>query len=281
MSQQSDKFFLSFSAIESFKTCQRKYYYNYIAKLPKKHWPWLTFGNFNHLVLEKFHNYIIYFKKRNKEYEKKDLMQRAFLSSLRKTYRLANYGKQIALTEKQITDSKKLLKKYYDKVASVEPNALCTEKYFEIDLGDDLILRGYIDRIDRIGDNSFKIVDYKTSKAAYDIDKTDQLDIYAIGFKRTLDQEDVEIFKQLDFLKVGKTSPEEPGGQLHDASTDEKILERLKKTGQEIRAKRATDLEEKDWKPKDNDFCWCCDFKDACYKQRGLDKDNFLESVFG
>jgi len=266
----TNKFFLSFSATETFKTCQRKYYYNYIAKLPKKHWPWLTFGTFNHLVLEKFHNYIIYLKKKSIQYDKKDLMKRAFYSAIRKTSRLANNGKQVALTEKQLDESKKLLKRYYEKVMSDEPDALCTEKYFEIDLGDDLILRGFIDRIDRVNDNTFKIVDYKTSKASYAVDKNDQLNIYAIGFKKTLDNEDVEIFKQLDFIKVGETSPNNVEGEKHDPLTDDDILARLKAIGVEIRAKIASDKNESDWKPTDNDFCFCCDFKEACYRERGI-----------
>ncbi len=266
----NEKFNLSFSAIETFKTCQRKYFYNYIAKLPRKNWPWLTFGTFNHLVLEKFHNYIIYFKKRKRSYDKKDLMMRAFYSAIRKTYRMTNNGQRIVLTDKQLTDSKKLLKRYFDKMANSEPDALYTEKYFEIDLGDDLLLRGYIDRIDKLGDKSFKIVDYKTSKESYAIDKNDQLNIYAIGFKKTLDQSDVEIFKQLDFIKIGEMSPESPDGQLHDASSDEEILGRLRAIGLEIRNKISSDKSEEQWIPTDNSFCFCCDFKAQCYKQRGI-----------
>jgi putative RecB family exonuclease len=228
------------------------------------------------LVLEKFHNYIIYFKKKSRDYDKKALMKRAFYSALRKTYRLTNNGKQFAITDKQIEESKKLLKRYYDKIDKNEPDVYHTEKYFEIDLGDGLWLKGYIDRIDRISENTFKIVDYKTSKAAYPIDKNDQLNIYAIGFKKTLDKEDVEIFKQLDFLKIGKTSPPDPAGQKHNNDEDKEILDRIRAIGQEIRSKIKTDKEEKDWTPTDNDFCWCCDFKDTCYKQRGMD-----ENIFG
>lgn len=272
-----DKFFLSFSAIDSYKTCQRKYYYRYIAKLPTKHWPWLAFGNFNHLVLEKFHNYIIFFKKKSREYDKKALMKRAFYSALRKTYRLTASGKQVSITEKQIEDSKKLLKRYYDKIDKNEPDVFHTEKYFEIDLGDGLWLKGYIDRIDRISERSFKIVDYKTSKAAYAVDKNNQLDIYAIGFKKTLDNEDVEIFKQFDFLKVGKTSPLDPAGQKHNNDDDKDILDRIRAVGNEIRNKIKTERDnENAWPATDNDFCWCCDFKDACYKQRGMN-----ENIFG
>lgn len=269
MSNNKDKFLLSFSATETFNTCQRKYYYNYIMKLPKKHWPWLTFGNFNHLVLEKFHNYIIFFKKKKLSYDKKALMKRAFLSALRKSARLANSGQSVMMSTDQISAAKILLQKYYKKIDSNEPDVLSTEKYFEIDLGDNIILRGYIDRVDRIGDNAFKITDYKTSKASFKINKTAQLAIYAIGFRQTLDITDVEIYKQLDFLKVGKTEPDNFDGEKHDDSTDKDLLASLLKTGQEIRSKIATDKLESEWQYKENDFCWCCDFKDRCIASRG------------
>jgi putative RecB family exonuclease len=269
MSNNKDKFLLSFSATETFNTCQRKYYYNYVAKLPKKDWPWLTFGNFNHLVLEKFHNYIIFLKKRKHQYDKKALLKRAFLSALRKTARVANAGKAVMLTQDQIDASKALLQKYYKRIDANEPNVHSTEKYFEIDLGDNIILRGYIDRIDMIDKNTYKITDYKTSKAAFKINKTAQLAIYAIGFRKTLDAEDVEIYKQLDFLKVGKTEPANEEGERHDPSTDAALLASLLKTGQEIRAKIANDKLETDWQYKENDFCWCCDFKNRCIASRG------------
>ncbi len=270
----NEKFYLSFSAIETFNTCQRKYYYNYLMKLPKKFWPWLTFGNFNHMVLEKFHNYIMFFKKRGMSYDKKALMKRAFYSSIRKSSRLANYGKQALMTKDQLAASKLLLQKYYKKIETNEPNVLHTEKYFEIDLGDNIILRGYIDRIDQVSDKRFKIVDYKTSKEAYPIDKNDQLAIYAIGFGQTLDAEDIEIYKQLDFLKVGKVMPKAEEGQLHDSSTDADLLAKLLAIGQKIRSKISTDKNESDWEWKENSFCFCCDFKNECFASRGAKSQN-------
>lgn len=275
-----EKFYLSFSAIETFNTCQRKYYYNYLLKLPKKFWPWLTFGNFNHLVLEKFHNYIMFFKKKNRSYDKKALMKRAFYSSIRKSSRLANSGKAASMTREQFEASKLLLQKYYRRIEANEPNVLFTEKYFELDLGDDIILRGFIDRIDQVTEKQFKIVDYKTSKEAYAIDKNDQLAIYAIGLRQSLDAEDIEIYKQLDFLKVGKIMPKAEEGQLHDQSTDRALLDKLLKIGQTMRDKVSTDKNENEWQWKENSFCFCCDFKQQCFASRGQDQNISINNDF-
>ena len=267
------KLSLSFSAIETFKTCPRKYFYSYLQKLPKKIWPWFTFGNFNHLVLEKFHSYTKFYTKRNREYKPQELMKRAFYSALRRTIRRSSHTIEPVLTEKQIDESKILLKRYIDKVKSTKDNTLFVEKYFVIDLGDDMILRGYIDRVDQIGPKSFKIVDYKTSKASYVHDKNNQLDIYAIGLKQVLDEKDVEIWKQLDFIKIGKTSPSNPEGAKHDDREDAEILEIIKNWGMIIREKREKDSDDvSKWEAKENDFCWCCDFKVQCDESRGLNK---------
>ena len=266
---KEDKFFLSFSAIESFTSCQRKYYYNYIAKLPKIHRPWLTFGNFNHLVLEKFHNYILFHKKRSRHYDKKALMKRAFFSAIRKSYRLVNLGQQVALTEAQIAESKTLLNRYFQRIDRDEPNTIYNEKYFELELGEGIWIRGYMDRVDEIGPKHYKITDYKTSKAAFSVNKNDQLAIYAIGLRKVLNAEDVEIFKQLDFLKVDKRMPASADGERHDPSNDKALLEKLLKRGKVRKAKIETDKQVSDWQWTENSFCWCCDFQDECLRSRG------------
>lgn len=276
----NDRFQISFSAVETFTTCERKYYYNYVMKLPRKFWPWLTFGVFNHLVLEKFHNYIRYFKKRGRSYDKKALMARAFLSSVKKNMLLVKAGRAEALTKEQMDASKSLLKKYFNRIDSNEPDVLFTERKFEIDLGDNIILRGVIDRIDRLDDKKFKILDYKTSKEAYVVDKNDQLAIYAIAAKQLFDAEDVELYKQLDFLKIDKIMPPNETGQLHDSSGDKELLDKFLKIGQKIRNKIATDTMEKDWKWKENKFCFCCDFKAQCYASRDFKSNQSPSSDF-
>jgi len=278
MSNNKDKFYLSFSAIETFNTCQRKYYYNYLAKLPKVPRAWLTFGNFNHLVLEKFHNYILFYKKRLRPYEKKALMKRAFFSAIRKSIRLANAGKDLSMTADQIEASKKLLNRYFQRIETNEPDVVYNEKYFEIDLGEGICLRGFMDRVDKVSEKKFKITDYKTSKAAFAIDKNDQLAIYAIGLRKVLNAEDVEIYKQLDFLKVGKLVPDGDNGLLHDASKDEALLAKLLEIGKKIRAKIETDKQEGDWQWTENSFCWCCDFQQACLRSRN--KNNVHSGEF-
>jgi RecB family exonuclease len=181
-----------------------------------------------------------------------------------------------ALTPKQIKETKDILKKYYDKIDVVEPDVLAVEQEFWLDLGNDISLLGYIDRIDKVGDDAYRIVDYKTSKKAYPIDKNIQLDIYAIGFAKVRGlPDDAKIYKQLDFIKVGKqTDP----FALHNQDRNEQIISDLKDISYGIKEKVETQRENTEaWTPIENEFCWSCDFKDRCDKDRGIVKSLFDE----
>jgi len=263
-----DKLRVSFSALETFKTCPRKYFYNYILKLPRIDRPWFVFGNFNHLILEKFFRYILFYKNRNREFDIKLLMHRAFSSALRKYARMADQGIGLPITHKQIDETKIVLKEFYNKIKDDLPNVLMVEKKFSIDLGDGITLIGYIDRVDKNPDGSLRIVDYKTSKKTYKVDKNIQLDLYAIGVKESLGQPDLQIYKQLDFIKVGKcTDP----NLLHDNRKDAQIMADIKETSLLIQDMRQTSSNDQDvWVPIENEFCWSCDFRRECFRSRGL-----------
>jgi len=253
--------------LEVYRSCPRKYYYSYILKLPKIDRPWFVFGNFNHLILEKFFKYILYFRKRKVAYDKKSLMYRAFKSALRKFHRLALANKTMPLTDKQIDETKNIIKNFFNKVSESEPNVFAVEKEIILDLGEGTHLIGYIDRIDKISDTEFRIVDYKTSKEAYSVKKNDQLDIYAIGFKNSMGDSELSVYKQLDFIKLGKeTDP----NIRHDNSKDEEIIDKIKTLSNEIKVKKELYSDNRaKWEPIENGFCWSCDFKRTCLFDRG------------
>ena len=263
-----DNLRVSFSALETFNTCPRKYYYNYILKLPKIDRPWFVFGNFNHLILEKFFRYILYYKSRGKSFDLKYLMYRAFESAKNKHDRLVAQDKTLPLTPVQISETKVILRNFYEKIKDNLPDVLYVEKKFEIDLGNNICLIGYIDRVDKNEDGSLRIVDYKTSKKHYPVSKNIQLDLYAIGIKKSLDQNDLTIYKQLDFIKVNRcTDP----NLKHDNSKDIEILESIKQTSLLIQDMKKTSSNNVDvWTPIDNEFCWSCDFRRTCNRDRGI-----------
>jgi len=254
----SEKLELSFSSLESFKTCNRKYYYNYILKLSKKTWPWLVFGNFVHLVFEKFYKYILYFSKRGLPYDKKELIKRAYVSAVKKYYKLSFSTDLPAITDKQKEDCQNIIRKYLKRDDLNESQVLFVEKSFYIKINDLLAVKGYIDRIDKINEDYYRVLDYKTSKAAAGIDKTSQLSLYSAALKKILGRTDIKIMRVLDFIKIGKMSSGE-----YDHSKEDAMFSEIVDVANKIRQLKEDGIDE-GWKATPNDFCWCCDFKRSC-----------------
>jgi len=263
-----EKFSVSYSSLETYKTCPRKYFYNYILKLPRgEEKPWFVLGNFNHLILEKFFRYVIFFKTRNRSYDKKQLMYRAYESALRNYNRLYSRGLKPKLTQAQIDETRDILKGFFESNKTI-PDVLFVEKEFYIDIADGIVLHGYIDRVDSAGEDAIRIVDYKTSKKSYKIDESIQLDLYAIGMKRELGDH-LKIFKQLDFIKLKKST--DPNHE-HEINRENQVLEQVAKQAIEIKSKidNGDGSDSEAWEPIDNKFCWACDFRDTCLRDRGI-----------
>ena len=256
----SEKLELSFSSIETFKTCKRKYYYNYVLRMPKRYWPWLIFGNFVHLVFEKFYKYVLYFSKRGLPYDKKELIKRAYISAVKKHHRLSFNTDLPQITDKQKQDCQEIIKKYLKRENLNEAQVLYVEKPFYIQINDLLAIKGYIDRIDKINENTYRILDYKTSKSSCDIDKTTQLSLYSAAFKRILGRSDINIIRVLDFLKIEEMTTGE-----YDHSKEEAMFAEMIEVANQIRTMKELGDDE-NWKATHNDFCWCCDFKKSCDK---------------
>jgi len=256
---------LSFSSIETFNQCPRKYYYNYILKLPKKERPWLVLGTFVHLSLEKFHKYILYFRRKNRElpFSHAELMKRAYLSASRVYDRKQANNPEGNLTDKQRVQAKEILKYHLDKIKVSYPDVQYVEVGFRLKIGD-YIIRGFIDRVDRIGENIYEVVDYKTSSQKYKVDKNNQLGIYGYALRKMLG-EHIKIHKKLDFIKLYK---EEIG--TYKSTEDDKIEQFVIESGEKIRNAREKLKTEEEWTPIDNQFCHFCDFKDRCYAQREI-----------
>jgi RecB family exonuclease len=254
---------VSFSALETFNQCPRKYYYNYILALPRKDWPWLIFGNFVHSVLEKFHKYIIYYNKRNKEIKYGFLMRRAFDSAVRRQDRINK-----PISEQTQEEAKEMLRVYLDDVKKRCPDVLFVEKWFEIEIGD-FLLRGAMDRVDRTEkEDEFAIVDYKTSKKAFDVNKNHQLSLYSYALRRILAGQNIaakSISKTLNFVRLKKIK-----SAPHDEQKIQDAVDYVNEVGNKIVNNITTCKTEGEWKPIDNTFCRFCDFKDRCYKSRGM-----------
>jgi DNA helicase-2/ATP-dependent DNA helicase PcrA len=258
MEDSKDMLKLSHSSMETFLQCPRKYYYTYILKLERKEQPWFVLGTFTHSVLEKFHKYIMWHQKRNKKYDINKMMERAFMSALRKQKRIEKQGKMI-LTVQQKEDAKKMMASYLKNMKNDFPKVKYVEKPFTFTIDDKFYVRGFIDRVDE----GPEVCDYKTSSKTYGADKNKQLDIYSYALRK-IEKVNCDIKKKFLFLKHDVI---EDG--IYNDKKEKELEDFIRKTGNKI-LENMKSKDEKDWKIKKNNFCNFCDNRDRCDESCGI-----------
>ena len=135
---------LSTSSIKTYEKCPRNYHYRYNLKpkIKEKNWDHLALGNFVHDVLELFHNIL-------QEEPNKDQVKLMGACCNEKEYE-KKWGKlKFPMTADVKTEARKILKDYLVmlKVRGL-PNVQANEKQFNVDLGNNIIIRGLVDRED-------------------------------------------------------------------------------------------------------------------------------------
>lgn len=231
---------LSASAIKTYESCKRKYWYSYIdkRKLPRKNWPHLVLGNFVHKVLEDFHNALL----ENPDLEWRPLMSEC-ANQAKKTYKLdkESRGKATEMIESYL--------QYLERIGM--PNVLANEESFNFKLSDDVLVRGYIDRVDIQDDGTYHVVDYKTGKSKY-LDEF-QVTLYALHIQNKTGEELEQIIGSYQILSEDSSLKTYKIGQKELKATKNKIL------------KIADDIStEESWEPNPTFLCKFCDFSDHC-----------------
>lgn len=147
---------LSVSKTNTFLQCKSKFKFSYILKLPKKEYSYHTLGRFAHRVLELFH--LAYINGSKKAFPA--VMSESFNEALKEM------KDKISLSQKDEVFS--ICSKYLDLV-KLDPKIISrvksVEKVFNINLNENLILTGMIDRVQLDDDGIYHIADYKTSKS--------------------------------------------------------------------------------------------------------------------
>lgn len=148
-----------------------------------------------------------------------------------------------------------LLDRYFamEDPAVIEPTH--REQLLEVELDDDLLLRGYVDRIDET-DGRLRVVDYKTGKAPaanWEQQAMFQLRFYALMVQLVMGR----IPERLQLLYLGSS-------EVLTYHPDNEDLERFeRKLGALWRAiTRAAEMQ--DWRPRPSKKCQWCAFQSLC-----------------
>ena len=230
---------LSASAVGTYKQCPRKYYFNYIDKQPTKEWGHFDLGNLCHYALELFHK--AYMKGYNGSLSK--LMGQCF-EKARPKY--PNIGQE------NLAEAKKLLTIYLKSVTGNMPVVKSVEGSFSFNLSDDVMIRGYVDRLDVLDDATYHIVDYKTTKNTKYL-KPFQLKVYGLWLKEKIDPS-VTNFKA-SYVLLRHNS------KLKEYEFNEKDLEDTKKELLEYASQLKN---ENTWNTIPTRLCGWCDFENVC-----------------
>lgn len=167
---------LSHSSIQLYLDCPQKWKFKYVDKIPEKPRHFFSFGKSAHAALE----YL---------YDVKTLPPPT-LEAVLKFYE-DNWISEGYESPEQEADYKRqgeqIIRDYYAKHIGSFKIPYFTEYGFAIDV-DGVKVRGFVDRIDKVGDSSIAIIDYKTGKSIplSRVQRDSQLTMYQMACEQLL-----------------------------------------------------------------------------------------------
>ncbi|MFL5975838.1 MAG: PD-(D/E)XK nuclease family protein, partial [Solirubrobacterales bacterium] len=198
---------LSASDVETYLTGPLKDKFARVFRIPQEPTVNQRFGILVHQVLERYHAV---------GGESKTLAE--LLGLLEAGWRRGGFGdsdEERQLRAKAI----EALSRYHERFQSEPADPVWLERAFAFKLGDHLV-RGRVDRVDRLPDGGFELIDYKTGrpKSAAQLKSDVQLSLYAVGAREAwqLDAAQQAYYYVLDDAKV----PVERSAEDRDWVTD-------------------------------------------------------------
>lgn len=235
---------LSFTRVDTFEQCPRRFRYQYVDGLPQTPAPQLSFGSSLHAALEWL-------------YDRKHPVLPSLEDTLQALYdRWETDGYVDVDREEQLVayeHARRILTAQHQRIEQQGFRLpVSVEAWFELPFEDDVVVVGAIDRIDAHEDGSLHVVDYKTNRRARtrsQVRGSLQLAIYALATESLYGRAPSTV--ALDFIVPGVTVTV-PVEELDL----EAVPRRLAAVARRIRA--GEDV------PTPNRLCDWCDFKDIC-----------------
>jgi CRISPR/Cas system-associated exonuclease Cas4 (RecB family) len=244
MAEASGLIKISASSTKTYSQCKKKYWFQYINRSPRKEFQHLLLGNFCHKVLEVFHR--SYMENKIPYDQLGTLMSNSFKEA----------RKEFTLEKPVLEEAFGLVKDY---LATIEetgmPDVVGVEIPFEFNLTEDIGIRGFIDRLDRVG-GKYKLCDYKTTKNAKYLDPF-QLSMYGLWLRK--EHPEVTEFEASYILLRHKSKEKAYTLNTKDLDQTEKELINYANSIK-------TELE---WPTAPGPLCKYCDFNELCPETNG------------
>ncbi|MDY1591300.1 MAG: ATP-dependent DNA helicase [Methanofastidiosum sp.] len=235
-----EEFTFSASQFNTYQRCPSAYKYNYVYRIPTLPKAYFDLGGTVHNVIEKL-------SKRLMEGEAIDV--HLAIEYLKTYWKSTGYTTEKAEKE-AFDDAVMILHTFIQEQQIMDTKIVEAEKNFTIKL-DNYSIRGFIDRIDKDGDD-YIIWDYKTSKTPIsenDLRKDFQLLIYDMAVQQLFGKKPKQV--GLWFLRQNKKVVIEPKDE-----DIEKIKQEILKTINKIM--------DEDFEPKAGWVCYNCDYALLC-----------------
>lgn len=259
----------SFSQLQLFQQCPRKYQYKYVDKIQEKEFessPDLILGHSVHKVLENLYNNVNVFNIPNLEHVLED-----FHTIRNQEIQEATKEKPLQIKWQQTLEDyirrwEHYINAYYKKHSPFSDiKVIATESmvHFQLDKNGQQKFRGVIDRIDKEWD-TFVINDYKTNKnlpPEQKQDYIDQLTLYGLALQQKYGKYFKQIKARLHYLHFDITDEREV--------TDDILATVVQKYSSIIEwvehKKFAYNMgDKKAFEPTQNEYCKYCEYMTIC-----------------
>jgi DNA helicase II / ATP-dependent DNA helicase PcrA len=202
---RGDGLLLSASDIETYRTCPLKYKFARVFRIPSEPTVNQRFGILVHQVLERYHS-------------SGGRTLDELLGLLEAGWRRGGFGTSDEERQLRIKADTSL-RRYHDRTLADDAEPVWFEKSFQFKLGAHT-LRGRVDRVDRLPDGGYELIDYKTGrpKSAAQLREDVQLALYAVGAAEAweVDAPRQSYLYVLDDAKVPLPSDEVDRGWISD-----------------------------------------------------------------
>lgn len=231
--------------LNMFLQCPRQYKFQYIDRLGgiyRKPRPYFTMGDHVHATLKDFLSVV--------PVDERNLSKLENL--LREKWRRYRKGFNDREDEKRWGGKALNQLRRFAQNQDISGTPFMVEDYHSVELANNIILKGRIDRVDKEADGSLHVIDYKTGKMPTEINRI-QLHIYALILSK---KQDLPLRKaSYLYLEAGEfRTIELATADLAQATSYViELVDRICK--------------EKEYPATPNIYCWNCDFLEICPKK--------------
>ncbi len=261
---------LSYSKLNSYQRCPRAWKKVYLDGFGTKPRPFFSFGTAIHETLENFHH--------PAHKDKPSLKQLLALWEEAFAGHQEGYGGDRTQAAQYHAQGVKMLQKYYARYADGDKfrRAFRIEEYFEVPVGKNALVTGFIDRIDRLPDGTCEIIDYKTEptlRTQQAVDEDDQLTIYFMACAELLklDVSKLSLLMLAHDTEISTTRRREDIPAVK-AAIDSSAAEIKEKT--RLYQEAGVSEESPHFPPRKNKYCKSCDYLETCALQNEIRGDS-------